>query len=78
MILWAARLATIWFHDSALFGITFGMWTIVGLFAAAGALRFATYAKLVDTEHVYRSGFRNNKRLFVRSQIDARLTTFDK
>jgi len=26
----AARLATIWLDDSALFGITLGMWTIVG------------------------------------------------
>jgi len=53
MTLWLARLATIWVHDSAIIGITLGLWTIVGLFAAAGALRFATYAKLVDTEHVY-------------------------
>jgi len=53
MILWAARLATIWFHDSALFEITLGMWTIVGLFAAASALRFATSAEIVDAERVY-------------------------
>jgi len=53
MILWAARLATIWFQDSAVLEITLGMWTIVGLFAAAGALRFATSAKIVDAEHVY-------------------------
>ncbi len=53
IILWAARLATIWFHDSALIGVTLGLWTIVGLLAAAGALRFATYAKIVDAEHVY-------------------------
>ena len=55
MVLWAARLATIWFHDPALFGITLGMWTIVGLLAAAGALRFAIHARLVDTEHLYAS-----------------------
>ena len=53
MILWAARLATIWLDDSTLFGITLGMWTIVGLCAAAGALRFAMHARLVDTEHLY-------------------------
>jgi hypothetical protein len=53
MILWAARLATIWFHDSALFEITLGMWTIAGLFAAASALRFATSAEIVDAERVY-------------------------
>jgi voltage-gated potassium channel len=29
------------------------MWTIVGLFAAAGALRFAMHTRLVDTEHLY-------------------------
>jgi Ion channel len=53
MILWAARLATIWFHDPFLFGVTLGMWTIVGLLAAAGALRFAIQARLVDSEHLY-------------------------
>jgi hypothetical protein len=53
MILWAARLATIWHNDPALVVITLGMWTIVGLCAAAGALRFAMHARLVDTEHLY-------------------------
>jgi hypothetical protein len=53
MVLWAARLATIWHNDPALVVITLGMWTIVGLCAAAGALRFAMRARLVDTEHLY-------------------------
>ena len=33
--------------------ITLGVWTIVGLLAAAGALKFAMNARLVDTEHLY-------------------------
>jgi voltage-gated potassium channel Kch len=53
MILWAVRLATIWLHDPALSMITLGMWTIVGLLAAASALKFAMNARLVDTEHLY-------------------------
>jgi voltage-gated potassium channel Kch len=53
MILWAARLATLWFHNPAVIVISLGLWTIVGLCAAAGALRFAMHARLVDTEHLY-------------------------
>ncbi len=53
MILSAARIARIRIHDPTLFGVTLGMWTIVGLLAAAGALRFAMYARFVDIEHLY-------------------------
>src|SRR6266545_1577362 len=49
MILSAARIARIRIHDPTLFGVTLGMWTIVGLLAAAGALRFAMYARFVGT-----------------------------
>jgi hypothetical protein len=51
--LWAARLATIWHDDRTLFVTTLGLWTMVGLVAAAGALRFAMRASLVDAEHLY-------------------------
>jgi voltage-gated potassium channel Kch len=53
MILWAARLATIWLHDPVLAAITLGTWTIVGLLAAASALRFVMRARLVEKEHLY-------------------------
>ena len=33
--------------------MTLGMWTLIGLFAAAAALRFAMRATLVDAEHLY-------------------------
>ena len=33
--------------------MTLGLWTLIGLFAAAGALRFAMRAELVDAEHLY-------------------------
>jgi voltage-gated potassium channel Kch len=33
--------------------MTLGPWTLIGLFAAAGALRFAMHAKEVDAEHLY-------------------------
>jgi voltage-gated potassium channel len=33
--------------------ITLGVWTIVGLLAAASALKFAMNARMVDTEHLY-------------------------
>ena len=53
MIVWAARLATIWLHDPVLAAITLATWTIVGLLAAASALRFAMRARLVNKEHLY-------------------------
>jgi hypothetical protein len=33
--------------------MTLGLWTLIGLFAAAGALRFAMRATRVDAEHLY-------------------------
>ena len=50
---WLARPATAWFDHPALSAMTLGMWTLIGLFAAAAALRFAMRATLVDTEHLY-------------------------
>ena len=52
-VVWLARPATAWFDHSSLAAITLGMWTLIGLFAAAVALRFAMRAPLVDAEHLY-------------------------
>jgi hypothetical protein len=43
----------VWFDHPALSAMTLGLWTLIGLFAAAGALRFAMGAKSVDAEHLY-------------------------
>jgi voltage-gated potassium channel Kch len=52
-VVWMARPVTAWFDHPALSAITLGMWTMIGLFAAAGALRFAMGAASVDAEHLY-------------------------
>jgi Ion channel len=52
-IAWLARPATEWFDHPAYSAMTLGMWTLIGLFAAAAALRFAMRATLVDAEHLY-------------------------
>jgi hypothetical protein len=50
---WLARSVTAWFDHPALSAITLGLWTLIGLFAAAGALRFAMNATQIDAEHLY-------------------------
>ncbi|WP_337288343.1 potassium channel family protein [Candidatus Methylomirabilis sp.] len=52
-VVWLARPITAWFDHPALSVMTLVMWTLIGLFAAAGALRFAMRAASVDAEHVY-------------------------
>jgi len=52
-VVWLTRLATAWFDHPALSAMTLGMWTLIGLFAAAAALRYAMRATLVDAEHLY-------------------------
>ena len=52
-VVWLARPATFWFDHRVLSAMTLGMWTLIGLFAAAAALRFAMRATLVDREHLY-------------------------
>ena len=52
-VAWLARPATAWFDHPALSAMTLGMWTLIGLFAAAAALRFAMGATKVDAEHLY-------------------------
>jgi Ion channel len=51
--LWLARPVTAWLDHPALSAITLSLWTLIGLFAAAGALRFAMGAESIDTEHLY-------------------------
>jgi Ion channel len=50
---WLVRSAAAWFDHPALLAMTLGMWILIGLFAAAGALRFAMGAAKVDAEHLY-------------------------
>jgi hypothetical protein len=52
-LVWLARPLTAWFDHPALSAMTLGLWTLIGLFAAAGALRFAKSAVSVDAEHLY-------------------------
>ena len=52
-LVWLARSATAWFDHPALSAMTLGLWTLIGMFAAAAALRFAMRATSVDAEHLY-------------------------
>jgi Ion channel len=51
--LWLARPVTDWFELRALSAMTLGAWTLIGLFAAALALRFAMGGAKVDAEHLF-------------------------
>ncbi|HMA80114.1 MAG TPA: potassium channel family protein, partial [Candidatus Binatia bacterium] len=53
VLVWVARPMTAWFDHPALSAMTLGLWTLIALFAAAGALRFAMAATQVDAEHLY-------------------------
>jgi voltage-gated potassium channel len=50
---WLARPVTAWFGHDILSAITLGAWTLIGLFAAAAALRFAMRGAKVDAEHLF-------------------------
>jgi ion channel len=52
-LVWLARPVTAWFDHPVLSATTLGLWTLIALFAAAGALRFAVRATRVDAEHLY-------------------------
>jgi len=52
-LVWLARWLTAWLEHPALSAMTLGIWTVIGLLAAAGALRFAVRAASVDAEHLY-------------------------
>lgn len=53
IVLWLARPLALWLHHQTLSVITFGIWTLIGLLAAAAALLYAFRARTVDAEHVY-------------------------
>lgn len=53
MFAWLARPLTDWLGHKALSAMTLGMWTLIGMFAAVSALRFAMGATVVDAEHLY-------------------------
>jgi hypothetical protein len=52
-LVWLARAATAWLDHPALSAMALAIWPVIGLFAAAGALRFAMGAVSVDAEHLY-------------------------
>jgi ion channel len=52
-MVWLGRPIAAWLDHPALSAMTLGLWTLIGLFAAAGALRFAMRATSVDAEHLY-------------------------
>ena len=54
-LLWVARFFFEWLEQPALSAVSLGLWTVMGLVAAAYALRFAFQARAVDTEHLYAS-----------------------
>ena len=53
VLVWLARSVIAWLDHPALSAMTLGIWTVIGLWAAAGALRFAMRAASVDAEHLY-------------------------
>jgi voltage-gated potassium channel Kch len=53
IVVWVARPLALWLDHKTLSVITVGIWTLIGLFAAAAALRYAFRARTVDAEHVY-------------------------
>ena len=52
-LIWLARPVTAWFDHPLLSAATLGLWILIGLLAAAFALRFAMRATQVDAEHLY-------------------------
>jgi len=52
-VVWLARPLTASIDSPALSALALGLWTLIGLFAAAGALRFAMGALRVDAEHLF-------------------------
>jgi len=52
-LVWLARPLTAWLDHPAISAMTLGLWTLIGLFAATVALRFALRGVKVDSEHLY-------------------------
>ena len=53
IVVWVTRPLALWLDNRTLSVITFGIWTLIGLIAAAAALRYAFRARTIDAEHVY-------------------------
>lgn len=53
VLVWLARPLTMWLGQPSWSAMTLAVWTIIGLFAAAAALRFAMRASRVEGEHLY-------------------------
>lgn len=53
LVVWLARPLTGWLDHPALTTMTLGIWTLIGLLAAAAALRFAMRVGQVDAERLY-------------------------
>jgi hypothetical protein len=51
--IWLGRPVTAWSGYRLLSATTLGIWTLIGLFAAAVALRFALRGTKLDSEHLY-------------------------
>jgi hypothetical protein len=49
----AIRIAAFWIDDPNVSTASLALWSIVALFAAAGAIRFALRARTIDREHLY-------------------------
>lgn len=52
-IIWLALPVAVWLDHRILSAVTLEIWTLIGLFAAAAALRFTMGATQVDAEHLY-------------------------
>ena len=53
IVLWLARPVTTWLGHPTLSEVILGAWTVIGLSAAAVALRFAMRGAKVDAEHLF-------------------------
>ena len=53
IVVWLARPLAVWLDQPAFSAVTLGIWTVIGLLAAAAALRFAMSATEIDAEHLY-------------------------
>jgi len=53
IVVWLARPLALWLHHPTLSVIALGIWTLMGLLAAAAALRYAFRAGTIDAEHLY-------------------------
>jgi hypothetical protein len=52
-VIWLAFPVAVWFDHRILSAVTLEIWTVIGLFAAAAALRYTMGATHVDAEHLY-------------------------